>query len=267
MTSASSQKQLSNQSQIVALGDINSYRQLFEKINTKYESASNSLTIRSKLEETTLKNCFQIRIRTKYYDLDSDLVVISTTEEVSNLDDVEDLEGVFILLNSNDEIYYFQNDSIRKLLNENEACFKAVLFNATTNDEIRDLVDTYENLICVDLKPNESDQDESDQDFDGLDEFVNSLFVHSWPNLKMKSASNVNKQSNGEDKTEENLGDEDEDDEENFNFEHMISNLAEMRDKASAMSFEERKLYAEDMVKKFWRSIGGNEDEISDLSS
>ena len=256
-----------NQSQFVAFGDIKSYKQLFTQINNKYKATTNSLII-SEIENAT--NFFSIQIRTKYYDFDSNLVILSTSNEIQ-LDECEDLEGVFILLNSNDDIFYLQNNSVKKVLNENETCYKVVLLNQIeSDDEVKKLIEieSYDDLIQIKFKSN-SDLDEDEDEFDALDEFVNSLFVHSWSNLKMKTEANKSEEKDIKtlNNQENDLDDENDEDDENFNFEHLISNLAEMRAKASEMNFEERKLYAEDVVKKFWRSIGGNEEEINDLNS
>jgi hypothetical protein len=45
-------------------------------------------------------------------------------------------------------------------------------------------------------------------------------------------------------------------------FESLLTNLSEMRNKAANMSEEERKTYAEDVVKKFWKAIGGDEEDL-----
>ena len=43
-------------------------------------------------------------------------------------------------------------------------------------------------------------------------------------------------------------------------------NLNEYKSKAEGLDFEERKKYAENIVLKFWESIGGDADEIGDLN-
>ena len=45
-------------------------------------------------------------------------------------------------------------------------------------------------------------------------------------------------------------------------FESLLTNLSEMRNKAANMNEEERKTYAEDVVKKFWKAIGGDEEDL-----
>lgn len=49
-----------------------------------------------------------------------------------------------------------------------------------------------------------------------------------------------------------------------FNFEDLLTNLSEYKAKAEELGFEERKRFAEDVVLKFWKSIGGDQDEIND---
>ncbi|XP_006628802.1 alpha- and gamma-adaptin-binding protein p34 [Lepisosteus oculatus] len=51
------------------------------------------------------------------------------------------------------------------------------------------------------------------------------------------------------------------------NFERLFTKLKEMKDKASSLPHEQRKLHAEKVAKAFWRAIGGDQDEIDGLSS
>ena len=117
------------------------------------------------------------------------------------------------------------------------------------------------------------------------------IFVNNWSKrtLKSEKVSNkikeseaLNKEENKNDAKEEIIPntdktkideksyrnpDDDEDDGEDgeFSFENLIMNLNDMRSKASSLSFEERKKYAETVVKNFWQSMGGDENEIADL--
>jgi hypothetical protein len=47
--------------------------------------------------------------------------------------------------------------------------------------------------------------------------------------------------------------------------ESLIANLSDLRNKASQMSFEERKMYAEKVVTGFWKSLGGDMAELGSL--
>ncbi|XP_068458547.1 alpha- and gamma-adaptin-binding protein p34 isoform X4 [Clinocottus analis] len=51
------------------------------------------------------------------------------------------------------------------------------------------------------------------------------------------------------------------------NFERLFSKLKEMKDKASSLPHEQRKVHAEKVAKAFWTAIGGDDDEIDGLSS
>ncbi|XP_040893856.1 alpha- and gamma-adaptin-binding protein p34 [Toxotes jaculatrix] len=51
------------------------------------------------------------------------------------------------------------------------------------------------------------------------------------------------------------------------NFERLFTKLKEMKDKASSLPHEQRKVHAEKVAKAFWMAIGGDVDEIDELSS
>ncbi len=271
-----------SQSNILALGDLNAYRKLFNRINEKF--GSNLLANNLNIIETSTSCVFQLSIKTKYYSLVSKLTVISS--EDIQLKDPEDLEGVFICLNKTDEFFYLKNESIQKLLAENKTCYKALIFSQKWL-EITNLTKDLDDLIQIEIDLNrysdlnqptelvknaETEQDDNEEDFNELDEFVNSLFVHSWPHIKLENSPKQSKEAEKyQDKDhkvvdDNESGEEDAAEEDNFNFENLISNLSEIKAKASGMSFEERKLYAEAVVTKFWRSIGGDEDEIEDFN-
>ncbi|XP_072291790.1 alpha- and gamma-adaptin-binding protein p34 [Eucyclogobius newberryi] len=51
------------------------------------------------------------------------------------------------------------------------------------------------------------------------------------------------------------------------NFERLFTKLKEMKDKASSLPHDQRKVHAERVAKAFWMAIGGDNDEIDSLSS
>ncbi|XP_049429997.1 alpha- and gamma-adaptin-binding protein p34 isoform X1 [Epinephelus fuscoguttatus] len=51
------------------------------------------------------------------------------------------------------------------------------------------------------------------------------------------------------------------------NFERLFTKLKEMKDKASSLPHEQRKVHAEKVAKAFWMAIGGDDDEIDGISS
>jgi hypothetical protein len=225
---------------IAAFGAINSYKLLFNKINNKFETNKQENNI--KLIELDEVN-YQLKIQTKYYDYDTLIKLFD-----SNIPDSTDLDGVLIILANPDELIQKVTNLMKKN-NENNS-FKAVIYDQTS--EL--LAKTFEidDLIQIKLDLNKEIVDDDDED--ELDEFINSLFVHTWSDLKLKNDSKATNLQEAE---------KEEDEYEEDEFEDLISNLAEMKTKASQMGFEERKLYAEEVVKKFWRSINGNEDELN----
>lgn len=225
---------------IAAFGAINSYKLLFNKINNKFETNKQENNI--KLIELDEVN-YQLKIQTKYYDYDTLIKLFD-----SIIPDSTDLDGILIILANPDELIQKVTNLMKKN-NENNS-FKAVIYDQTS--EL--LAKTFEidDLIQIKLDLNKEIVDDDDED--ELDEFINSLFVHTWSDLKLKNDSKATNLQEAE---------KEEDEYEEDEFEDLISNLAEMKTKASQMGFEERKLYAEEVVKKFWRSINGNEDELN----
>lgn len=225
---------------IAVFGAINSYKLLFNKINNKFETNKQENNI--KLIELDEVN-YQLKIQTKYYDYDTLIKLFD-----SIIPDSTDLDGILIILANPDELIQKVTNLMKKN-NENNS-FKAVIYDQTS--EL--LAKTFEidDLIQIKLDLNKEIVDDDDED--ELDEFINSLFVHTWSDLKLKNDSKATNLQEAE---------KEEDEYEEDEFEDLISNLAEMKTKASQMGFEERKLYAEEVVKKFWRSINGNEDELN----
>ena len=74
------------------------------------------------------------------------------------------------------------------------------------------------------------------------------------------ASSGSEKKKEGSDEKEEATGSDP------FNFEDLLMNLTDYKTKAEGLDFEERKKFAENVVLKFWESIGGDENEIGDLN-
>lgn len=162
-----------------------------------------------------------------------------------------------------------------------------------------ELTSLNEDSIPIEIKEkNDDDSDEEDDEFSVLDELINCLFVHDWINmvrktekessLRFKSGNlyyrvqiepfplillkylyNLLESNGGEcqlatDNTEE-AKTNNSDDENEFSVESLIANLSELRSKASHMNFEDRKLFAEKVVTNFWKSIGGDANELLNL--
>lgn len=149
-------------------------------------------------------------------------------------------------------------------------------------------------------RQNEADDDgeeEDDYEISGYRRILGALQAHFWPNLKMKDKndaklnfkaptdssfslvasadaasekSSIEKESTRTEKLDALLNDEflqsAESGDSSLSFEELFQKFSEMKDKASTLTGEERKQYAEKVTIAFWKAIGGDEEEIAGLS-
>lgn len=84
-----------------------------------------------------------------------------------------------------------------------------------------------------------------------------ALEAHVWPNLVQKTSKKDKKNSQkAESSTSGDLDDE---------FSTLFQHLATMKEQAAGLPSDERKNFAEQVVLAYWRSIGGDEDELLDV--
>ena len=112
--------------------------------------------------------------------------------------------------------------------------------------------------------------------FSGLDELINCILVHPWSDIVLKDEKSASiATSKREEEAVKSLLDASEEaaktdapksEDDAFNFEELLTNLSDYKTQADTLDFEERKKFAENIVLKFWESIGGDKDEIGDLS-
>jgi hypothetical protein len=171
--------------------------------------------------------------------------------------------NMFILNELDDASSQFVERFLEKY--EDQSDFIQVNLDLNTDTNVFNVVDDV----------SESEKEEDDE-FGELDELINSLFVHSWSGLELIDPVKPSPTDNSTHQTVKETvtrveadGDLDEQSTEdtlaNFGFENLLMNLTEMKEKADGMSFEERKKYAEKVVVNFWKSIGGDMDEIEGL--
>ncbi|KAK6623186.1 hypothetical protein RUM43_009038 [Polyplax serrata] len=131
----------------------------------------------------------------------------------------------------------------------------------------------------VELEPNVDEEDSSleDDTFEetGVKRIIQALDAHVWPNLVMKNSNSQVKgtkhpesQSNfarlrqklGLDESlDEMLNDDNDDD-----FSQLFSQLSAMKERVSALPETDRKDAAEQVVKAFWKAMGGDDSEFMD---
>ena len=293
---------LKKKSKILAVGELCLYASLFKKINSEFlinptytKNKSNKISIAD-----ANANIFEMQITTKYYDLDVAIEVVSVSEletKFGSLNEKVDdhiIEGVFVLVSQNSPYESLSKvEPLQAYLKANENCLSVLItLEAHESDAecVKKILDTCENLVEIKINLSEetlqlenTEDGEDESEFTDLDELINLIFVQSWSNMSLKSEktvtkkeptiepetntnSNVSAQPKVLETTSKATGDDGDDDDDNeFNFENLIMNLNEMRSKASNLSFEERKKYAENVVKNFWQTMGGDESELADL--
>lgn len=271
---------------LIAFGNLIDYETLFNKINNQFETNEKYKTSLNKLHfvkstsksDTALAVDYTININTKYYDLKLDLAVMNLHQ--TDLNQVKEkvslqnnLQGVLLFLN-NQHINGTLSEYLVDTLNHNDSCFKSVITCEMTDvhkifiDQLDNQVD---DLITINLTENSNDTNDEEA-FTDLDELINSIFVHSWEDMTLKNETNLSdsnhQASNVKTSNESNVNTNDHEDvkEDPFNFEELLMNLTDYKAKADSLDFEERKKFAENVVLKFWESIGGDENEIGDLN-
>jgi len=289
---------LTNHSDIIAFGSANEYKKMFQILNNEfttnetYKNKPNQIKINPKTKEN--ENLFEINIMTKYYDSDLSLEIFQFNEIEAKLDVIkleDNLEGVFFLISQNADLELLSNSkSCENFFKSKENCLNILITNDSdkiSRERVKSFLNQFENFLEIKLDLNQDtikiqdDSDNDESDFTSLDELINLFFVHTWSNMRLKSENHPNKIKetevvkkeskiekkeripNGDDPKE--VDDENSNAEDDFSFENLILNLNEMRSKASSLNFEERKKYAETVVKNFWQSMGGDENEIADL--
>jgi hypothetical protein len=265
--------------------------QLKLKISTKYYKLNLHLElVPLNTSQQELKSLLERFYSSQGFVLEGFLALLGN--DVTKLD-AELLENSLKLINNSDE----KDQAETELeMNPNTRLNLFILnkLNEASSAFVEDLLGKYDDpsdyiQINLDLDadnntPNvvevsESDQEE-EEEFSELDELINSLFVHSWSGLELiDPVKKIENKLENDSSTQQNLkesiakveadGDLEEESTEdtlaNFGFENLLMNLTEMKEKADGMSFDERKKYAETVVVNFWKSIGGDMEEINGL--
>ena len=223
-------------------GDNELYEDLFKLINSK-NKAKNKNTIEVDFYKST------INISTKYYKTIINLTFIQN--DLINVDKECKNDGIIVYYNEKNKILENLNKN-KTLLEEylQEKHLKLILLNDLNNLEEADELKKFSEEHDFDIIDLSSYDDEEN----GIDDLINALFVHEWSIIK---------------KFEELKHEETEvieNEEKNDDFEYILSNLQNLRTKALELETNDRKLFAQEIVTKFWNSIKGDVDELEGLS-
>ncbi|BET01165.1 alpha- and gamma-adaptin Hypothetical protein protein [Nesidiocoris tenuis] len=189
-------------------------------------------------------------INTKYYTADVKLVLASESE----LDDVStenQIDGMVIYYNGNFDESSQQLKSVLGKLNNDDVGVKLLVCDECSSDSSRTnavtwcLEESYEHL---ELSGPEGDRDRLRQ----------ALEANTWSNLVPKHTKKSKKPKGGQN-AESAPADELDD------FAALFGQLATIKEQTSCLSTDERKKFAEQVVLAYWKSIGGDEEELLDL--
>jgi hypothetical protein len=96
----------------------------------------------------------------------------------------------------------------------------------------------------------------NDEDENGVDELLNALYCHEWSCMNKNENKSTSLAAAPANSTNENVDE----------FENILLNLQDFRLKASKLETNQRKVFAQEIVTKFWNSIGGDGEELEGLS-
>ena len=234
---------INNNCSLNLFGDRNPYIELFKNINSKNTSNSrNSIKIDNESN--------QMKISTKYYETEISLNYIDS--DLSKIDKDSAYDGLLVYLSET-------NRNLNQLHLEDclkEKHLKLIILenlNSFTNkNEINSFTDEHD-FTLIDLST-------ADEDENGIDELINSLYVHEWSIMNKVKLIDAEK----EEKTSASSSSKEKDSPEEF--ENILLNLQDFRLKASQMEPNQRKTFAQEIVTKFWNSIGGDDEELDGLS-
>ena len=250
---------------VLCFGDKLECENVFNKI-VNYDSSMNKIY----MNEIGL-NIYSFNLNTKYYDLELTLELVpleSNSDRVCSIAADEHLlnniQSIFVVLSDKNCQYLVQIDHlISKIekLNKSNSCLNIFILNNET--KCLDMISKkYQNFLKIKLNEDKNLLDEDEEEtFSDLDELVNNILVHSWEGIELKS-DKISKKKFENTKSEK---DNEQFDENNCNLENLMMNLKDIREKSLNMDFEERKKYAENVTLNFWKSIGGEPDEINGL--
>lgn len=222
-------------------------------------------------------------IDNKYYTADVNLCSFAK-KSLSSKKFADTVEAVVLYFDSSVKDALEQVESWLPFVNEYESEIKILLTNNVQNDETPTTNCTKKMVLewcvgkgfeLVELEPIiDEDSSNVEDDFPettGVNRIIQALNAHVWPNLVMKTASDATKvpkkidwiQSNLsreqlglEESLEELLDDDD--------FSQLFPKLADFKERISSLPELDRKTAAEQVVKAFWKAMGGDENEFSD---
>ena len=207
------------------------------------------------------------QIETKYYTAEVDIIGINEQYQRSQTFN-DNVEALIIHMDTNKETGLQDLTQWSAIEDDCDPEIKLLIANYCTNDtKITKAAATewclQRGFELIELYPAQQtcDQDIIEEKI-GVDRVVEALQTHTWSNMNMKSQ----KKNVGEETSSDNV----EHDEFPANdpvddFSDLFAQLSMMKESLQSLPTNQRKQCAEQVVTAFWKAIGGDEEEISDM--
>lgn len=207
---------MATKSSIIGYGDLALFEKLISRINEefksnpRYKDSLNSIDISVRND-----GVYDMTIDTKYYRFECELHLTSSESDLkakieNKLDDSTTIEGIIVAHceQSSKSIKSARFEQFRDHPDLGALCLLihfGGLTDAAKREAKNEMAKLNEDFVEFELsleeqekngKEKESD-DEDEDEFSSLDELINCFFVHSWENMKRKTANDKEKNKNG----------------------------------------------------------------------
>uniref|UniRef100_A0A0A9WW96 Alpha-and gamma-adaptin-binding protein p34 n=1 Tax=Lygus hesperus TaxID=30085 RepID=A0A0A9WW96_LYGHE len=194
-------------------------------------------------------------VNTKYYEATVNLFVVGRGELDRLKNDVNLQEAGGLVLYYDGDFQKSSEDlkSVQDFARDLEADVKLLVCDFCSSEGSRTSAEEWsvqEGFEHLEIAGDDGDSDRLKQ----------ALEAHVWPNMITKPAA-TNKKTEKTNRKSNNKAKEDDLDD----FSTLFEQLATMKEQAAGLPPEERKNFAEQVVLAYWRSIGGDEEELLDL--
>ncbi|KAL3265867.1 hypothetical protein HHI36_010061 [Cryptolaemus montrouzieri] len=260
--------------------DSRPYLLVLSSNNTKPKSLIKLITKMTTMNEESSETVKQTwNIDTKYYTADISVLGIDKDFERSDQFNSQ-VEGLIVHLDANKDTGLKDLKQWESIENDCDPEVKILVANYCNEDTKitkTKVVDwcLKRNFEFIELYPSASSNDDLESDLQekvGVERVIEVLHSHTWSNLKLKSQNKkITKVENKHVEKSKTVPSEEDIDFSDFqednldDFTEIFSQLHTMRESLSSLPANQRKQCAEQMVTAFWKAIGGDEEELSDL--
>ncbi|XP_026471352.1 alpha- and gamma-adaptin-binding protein p34-like [Ctenocephalides felis] len=212
---------------------------------------------------TTLGNNitgYKWKIDTKYYNAEAYICPVDVNDNMPN-DILQMVEALVIYFDAEQEDAISCLQSIEEKIKQYQAEILLLVCNSCSSNVSSKTRESALNWCLkhhfelIELNPIETSKPTHEEDLEddeiipekiGIDRVIEALHTHHWVNATMK----------GDPNTEDTSDD----------FSELFSQLLSMKESVRSLPLNERKAHAEQVVAAFWRAIGGDEEELGEIT-